>query len=275
MAEVEPKECLSSPKVEAVPVASNQEETAADVSKDVEVEERNMEVDGAIPGPEEKSEKANSNMDNGCPMDSTMEDVTTDSTLGPGASNETHNSAEGVYMQNLLDVMYKTVKKCIHAGRFSTFANNYKFAYKHNPKALQSIVQQHVQHLQDSVHAEIQLILSDEEIPVLFERLETVLKDSTTEEDTTAWRPSGDPEKDLRSHTMAVKLKERDELQKRLEAHERETARLQKSVLQARQKLLHTQQKLQAKMENLEKAAAACDTCPMEQVRTLTADIQK
>ncbi|XP_078606213.1 polyamine-modulated factor 1-like isoform X1 [Branchiostoma floridae x Branchiostoma japonicum] len=277
MAEVEQEKSPCSPVVEDDPVASTQEETKSDASKGVTVDERRMEVEEPVPEPEEKSQNANSKMDNGCPMDTTMEDVTTDSTLGPGTNNETNtcnNSVEGVYMQHLLDVLSKTVKKCIHAGRFSTFAKSYKFAYKQNPKALQSIIQQHVEHLQDSVEAEIQLVLSEEKIPDLFQKLETVLNDSAMEEDTTAWRPSGDPEKDLRSHTMAIKLKEREELQKRLEAHENEMARLQKSVLQTRQKLLHTQQKLQAKMEAFEKAAAACDTCPMEHVGTLTKDIQ-
>ena len=80
---------------------------------------------------------------------------------------------------------------------------------------------------------------------------------------------------------MAIKLKEREELQKRLEAHENETARLQKSVLQTRQKLLHTQQKLQAKMETFEKVrkTGAFDvdklitqsqTCPTQPLKDLS-----
>ncbi|XP_019620450.1 PREDICTED: polyamine-modulated factor 1-like [Branchiostoma belcheri] len=268
MAEVKSGESPS-PGDESVPVSSTQEGTEVGVSKGVEEEEEGamqVEEDGTVP--EEKSQEAKSNTDSGYPMDSSaMEDATAtaDSSLGPG-TNETHNSAEGVYMQHLLDVLSKTVKKCVHAGRFSTFARNYKFAYQNNPKALQSIAQQHVQHLQDNVQAEIQLLLSEEEIPVLFNKLETILNDAATEENTTTWRPSGDPEKDLRSHRMAVKLKEREELQKRLAAQEQETARLQKSVLQSRQKLLHTQQKLQDKMEMFAEAAAACDTCPMERV---------
>ncbi|XP_071793908.1 polyamine-modulated factor 1-like [Asterias amurensis] len=201
------------------------------------------------------------------------------SSAGPGsASNEsslaysrleeTRQCDEGSHMIRLRDALQKTVKKCLEAGRYSTFARSYSFAHEKRPAALRSIREQFLENLESSVQKELELMIEEEGLVRLFNELDQHIHEAPTQLSQPAWRPSGDPVEDVRSHLIQPKLREKERLEHLLEQVQQENKRLYQALVPRKQHLLDTKQKINEGLKPFDKAAAACKKVP-------TADMEK
>ncbi|XP_071965176.1 polyamine-modulated factor 1-like [Antedon mediterranea] len=180
------------------------------------------------------------------------------------SSKQTNKSTtDGIHIIHLREALGKTVKKCLESARYKTFANHYKFA---SEKALRSIVSQFVENLKSTVQSELELMIEEENLVPLFNELDDLINDIPTDRQQPAWRPSGNPDTDVRNHRMQPKLKEKERLVKLLQQHEEENKRLKEALKPRKRQLADTQQKLK-KFKAFETAAKACNKIPMKDVQ--------
>ncbi|XP_038072137.1 polyamine-modulated factor 1-like [Patiria miniata] len=197
---------------------------------------------------------------------------TRDSTLVVSRAGEGMTD-EGSHMIRLRDALQKTVKKCLEAGRYSTFGRSYYFAHEKRPEALRSIREQFLENLESSIQKELELMIDEEGLVKLFNELDQHIQDAPTQLTKPAWRPSGDPVEDSRAHLIQPKLREKERLEHLLDQIEQENKRLHQAVLPRKQHLLDTKQKITEKMKTFDRAAAACRKIPEDEMEEMSATL--
>ncbi|XP_022100815.1 polyamine-modulated factor 1-like [Acanthaster planci] len=180
---------------------------------------------------------------------------------------------EGSHMIRLREALQKTLKKCLEAGRYSVFARSYSFAHEKSPEALRSIREQFLENLESYVQKELELMIEEEGLVKLFNELDQYIQDAPTQLTQPAWRPSGNPVEDSRSHLVQPKLKEKERLEHLLEQIEQENKRLHQALLPRKQYLLSTKQKITEKLKTFDRAVAACRKIPADEMEEMSATL--
>lgn len=112
----------------------------------------------------------------------------------------------------------------------------------------QRIYDKFVTQLQTSIQEEISEIKAEGNLEAVLIALDAIVEESKDRKEQ-AWRPSGIPEKDLRSAMAPYLLQQRDALQRRVQRQEAENRQLADAVLAGRRQLEELQLQAQARQQ--------------------------
>jgi len=172
---------------------------------------------------------------------------------------EKQEENEGRRMVFFRKVMRKCLDKIMVAGSQEKFASCFTKIKERNPDEFKSITEQLMQHLQNNIEKEIDLMIKQEDLVYFFNELDRIVAASDKEDPQPAWRPSGDPDKDIIDHVMDVKLAYKDQLTNILQQVESYNDRLKGEVLPKREELVETERRLSEKTNALREAAEYCE----------------
>ncbi|KAL9988107.1 hypothetical protein ACROYT_G002512 [Oculina patagonica] len=175
------------------------------------------------------------------------------------SSFEKQEEGEGRRMLFFRKVMKKCLDKIMAAGSQEKFASCFTAIKERNPAEFKSITEQLMQHLQNNIEKEIDLMIKQEDLVYFFNELDRIVATSDKEDSQPAWRPSGDPDKDIIDHVMQVKLAYKDQLTHILQQVEKDNERLKGEVLPKREKLVESERRLSEKTTDLREAAEYCE----------------
>ncbi|KAG8449900.1 hypothetical protein GDO86_016539 [Hymenochirus boettgeri] len=170
-----------------------------------------------------------------------------DETPGPSQESEpapAENPSRLLIFNTLVD---KFLEGLVEAGSYQRFARCYKKFYRLQPEMTRSIYDQFVFQLQTSIKEEIQEIKDEGNLEMLLDSLDKM--EETGDRTDLAWRPSGVPEEDLRSHLVPYLLQQRSYLRKLLKEREEENAKLAQSVLLGRKRIEEMQQEIERRKQ--------------------------
>nr|XP_058959161.1 polyamine-modulated factor 1-like [Pocillopora verrucosa] len=173
-------------------------------------------------------------------------------------SFEKQEESEGRRMVLFRKVMKKCLDKIMAAGSQEKFANCFSAMRDRNPAEFKSITEQLMEHLQNNIEKEIDLMIKQEDLVHFFNELDRIVAASNTEDSQPAWRPSGNPDKDVIDHVMQVKLAYKEQLKHILQQVENENEKLKDEVLPKREKLLESERRINEKTNDFGEAADYC-----------------
>ncbi|XP_061039288.1 polyamine-modulated factor 1 isoform X3 [Eubalaena glacialis] len=131
---------------------------------------------------------------------------------------------------------------------YQRFTDYYKCFYQLQPEMTQRIYDKFVTQLQTSIQEEISEIKAEGNLEAVLNALDAIVEESKDCKEP-AWRPSGIPEKDLRSAVMPYFLQQRDALQRRVQKQEAENRQLADAVLAGRRQVEELQLQGQARQQ--------------------------
>ncbi|XP_066117935.1 polyamine-modulated factor 1 isoform X1 [Saccopteryx bilineata] len=149
----------------------------------------------------------------------------------------------------LLDTTVDTfLQKLVAAGSYQRFTDCYKCFYQLQPEMTQQIYDKFITQLQTSIREEISEIKKEGNLEAVLNALDTIVEEGKDLKEP-AWRPSGIPEKDLRSNLVPYFLQQRDILQRRVQKQEAENRQLADAVLAGRRQVEELQLQGQAQWQ--------------------------
>ncbi|KAM8814729.1 polyamine-modulated factor 1-like [Rhynchonycteris naso] len=149
----------------------------------------------------------------------------------------------------LLDTTVDTfLQKLVAAGSYQRFTDCYKCFYQLQPEMTQQIYDKFITQLQTSIREEISEIKEEGNLEAVLNALDTIVEEGKDRKEP-AWRPSGIPEKDLRSTLVPYFLQQRDILQRRVQKQEAENRQLADAVLAGRRQVEELQLQGQAQWQ--------------------------
>ncbi|CAK6439505.1 unnamed protein product [Pipistrellus nathusii] len=154
----------------------------------------------------------------------------------------------------LLDTTVDTfLQKLVAAGSYQRFTDCYKHFYQLQPEMTQRIYDKFITQLQTSIREEISEIKAEGNLAAVLTALDTIVEEGKDRKEP-AWRPSGVPEKDLRSTTVPYLLQQRDALRRRVQKQEAENRQLAEAVLAGRRQVEELQLQGQAQWQAWQQA---------------------
>ncbi|XP_061039285.1 polyamine-modulated factor 1 isoform X1 [Eubalaena glacialis] len=164
-------------------------------------------------------------------------------------SQESARPGTTISRVKLFDTMVDTfLQKLVAAGSYQRFTDYYKCFYQLQPEMTQRIYDKFVTQLQTSIQEEISEIKAEGNLEAVLNALDAIVEESKDCKEP-AWRPSGIPEKDLRSAVMPYFLQQRDALQRRVQKQEAENRQLADAVLAGRRQVEELQLQGQARQQ--------------------------
>ncbi|XP_059946721.1 polyamine-modulated factor 1 isoform X5 [Mesoplodon densirostris] len=164
-------------------------------------------------------------------------------------SQESARPGTTISRVKLFDTMVDTfTQKLVAAGSYQRFTDCYKCFYQLQPEMTQRIYDKFVTQLQTSIQEEISEIKAEGNLEAVLNALDVIVEGSKDCEQP-AWRPSGIPEKDLRSTVVPYFLQQRDALQRRVQKQEAENRQLADAVLAGRRQVEELQLQGQARQQ--------------------------
>ncbi|XP_055979286.1 polyamine-modulated factor 1 [Sorex fumeus] len=137
----------------------------------------------------------------------------------------------------LLDTMVDTfLQKLVAAGSYQRFTECFKRFSQLQSEMSQRIYDKFVTQLQTSILEEIAEIKAEGNLEAVLNALDALVEEGKDRQEP-AWRPSGDPEKDLRSPLLPYFLQQRDILRRRVQRQEAENRQLAEQVLAGRRQV--------------------------------------
>ncbi|XP_047640279.1 polyamine-modulated factor 1 [Phacochoerus africanus] len=169
---------------------------------------------------------------------------------GPeGLSQELPRPGTTISRVKLFDTMVDTfLQKLVAAGSYQRFTDCYKCFYQLQPEMTQRIYDKFITQLQTSIREEISEIKAEGNLEAVLNALDGIVEEGKDRKET-AWRPSGIPEKDLRSTMVPYFLQQRDVLQRRVQKQEAENRQLAEAVLAGRRQVEELQLQGQARQQ--------------------------
>ncbi|XP_037356870.1 polyamine-modulated factor 1 isoform X1 [Talpa occidentalis] len=157
---------------------------------------------------------------------------------GPEASSpESVPCSPAISRVKLLDTMVDTfLQKLVAAGSYQRFTDCYKRFYQLQPELTQRIYDKFITQLQTSIREEISEIKVEGNLEAILNALDTIVEEGKDRKEA-AWRPSGIPEKDMRSALLPYFLQQRDTLQRRVQKQEVENRQLADAILAGRKQV--------------------------------------
>ncbi|KAM4690137.1 polyamine-modulated factor 1-like [Rhinophrynus dorsalis] len=160
-------------------------------------------------------------------------------------SSTTETASRTVIFDTLVD---SVLEGLVGADSYPRFARCYQRFYRLQPEMTRAIYDQFVYQLHASIKEDIQEIKDQGKLESLLDSLDKMEKEAVGKPDL-AWRPSGVPEEDLRSHLVPYLLHQRDYLRVVLKERVEENARLAQSVLAGRRKIEEMQQEIERRKQ--------------------------
>ncbi|XP_073242092.1 polyamine-modulated factor 1-like [Porites lutea] len=180
------------------------------------------------------------------------------SSLKECSSLEKQEESEGRRMESFRKVMRKCLDKIMATGSQEKFSSCFTSIREKNPVEFRSITEQLMQHLQNNIEKEIELMIKQEDLVYFFNELDRIIEATGKGDKQPAWRPSGNPDKDICDHIMQVKLAYKEQLTHILHELESNNEKLNGEVLPKREKLIETEKQLNEKTKDLREAAKYC-----------------
>ncbi|KAK1329179.1 hypothetical protein QTO34_011359, partial [Cnephaeus nilssonii] len=131
---------------------------------------------------------------------------------------------------------------------YQRFTDCYKRFYQLQPEMTQRIYDKFITQLQTSIREEISEIKAEGNLEAVLTALDTIVEEGKDRKEP-AWRPSGIPEKDLRSTLVPYLLQQRDALRRRVQKQEAENRQLADAVLAGRRQVEELQLQSQAQWQ--------------------------
>ncbi|XP_074205673.1 polyamine-modulated factor 1 isoform X4 [Camelus bactrianus] len=137
---------------------------------------------------------------------------------------------------------------CGSFWNYRRFTDCYKRFYQLQPEMTQRIYDKFITQLQTSIRDEISEIKEEGNLEAVLNALDVIVEEGKDRREP-AWRPSGIPEKDLRSTLVPYFLQQRDALQRRVQKQEAENRQLADAVLAGRRQVEELQLQVQARQQ--------------------------
>lgn len=166
-----------------------------------------------------------------------------------GSSPESGPPRPGMSRVQLLDTMVDTfLQKLVAAGSYKRFTHCYKRFYQLQPDMTQRIYDKFITQLQTSIRDEISEIKEEGNLEAVLNSLDKIVEEGKDRKEP-AWRPSGIPEKDLRSTMVPYFLQQRDTLRQHVQKQEAKNRQLAEAVLAGRRQVEDLQLQVQARQQ--------------------------
>ncbi|XP_032319941.1 polyamine-modulated factor 1 isoform X1 [Camelus ferus] len=184
-----------------------------------------------------------------------------------GLSQESAPTGTTISRVKLFDTMVDTfLQKLVASGSYRRFTDCYKRFYQLQPEMTQRIYDKFITQLQTSIRSftstlshcrmglvqqqndEISEIKEEGNLEAVLNALDVIVEEGKDRREP-AWRPSGIPEKDLRSTLVPYFLQQRDALQRRVQKQEAENRQLADAVLAGRRQVEELQLQVQARQQ--------------------------
>ncbi|XP_032319943.1 polyamine-modulated factor 1 isoform X2 [Camelus ferus] len=166
-----------------------------------------------------------------------------------GLSQESAPTGTTISRVKLFDTMVDTfLQKLVASGSYRRFTDCYKRFYQLQPEMTQRIYDKFITQLQTSIRDEISEIKEEGNLEAVLNALDVIVEEGKDRREP-AWRPSGIPEKDLRSTLVPYFLQQRDALQRRVQKQEAENRQLADAVLAGRRQVEELQLQVQARQQ--------------------------
>ncbi|XP_043539955.1 polyamine-modulated factor 1 [Chiloscyllium plagiosum] len=156
-----------------------------------------------------------------------------DTSSGSGADTPASDSKRLRLFKAAIDT---TVEKLLETASFERFAQCFQPVYKIQPQFTHSVYKQLISQLQTSIQEEVSQISEDGLFERALPKLDQLERESEARTDP-AWRPTGSPAVDLRTHLVPYLLQQRDYLRLKLKRAKEENAALAQSVLEGRSRV--------------------------------------
>jgi len=176
------------------------------------------------------------------------ESDTTKTSDNPGDLHKEENE-EGPHLKNLKHALKNGVDKCINSIKLDQFKQAYSFIDQKQPKLLEHVHAKYKSAVQDMMQQEIAQMLDEENLSELLQGMDKMKETCSASK---AWRPSGVPSDDIEAHLIAIKLVQKEKLEKFVEQVEAQQKQ-QETLLRHHQKLFAD------KVENLQKVTKLCN----------------
>ncbi|XP_067831947.1 polyamine-modulated factor 1 [Heptranchias perlo] len=164
-----------------------------------------------------------------------------DQDTASGSGGEAGVGPEGSKRLKLFSAaMETTMEKMLETASFERFAQSYKPVYKIQPQFTHSVYKQLITQLQTSMQEEINQISEDGLFERALPKLDQLERESEGRSEP-AWRPTGSPADDLRSHLVPYQLQQCQYLRLKVKRAKEENAALAQSVLQGRGRIAKLQ----------------------------------
>ncbi|XP_012588750.1 PREDICTED: polyamine-modulated factor 1 isoform X2 [Condylura cristata] len=137
---------------------------------------------------------------------------------------------------------------CNFSPSYQRFTDCYKRFYQLQPEMTQRIYNKLITQLQTSIREEISEIKVEGNLEAVLNALDTIVEEGKDRKEP-AWRPSGVPEKDLRSTLLPYFLQQRDALQRRVQKQEAENRQLADAIVAGRKQLEELQLQSRAQQQ--------------------------
>lgn len=180
---------------------------------------------------------------------------------------EKRDETEGRRMESFRKVMNKCLDKIMAAGSQEKFNSCFTSIRERNPLEFKSVVEQLMLQLRSNIEKEIDLMIKQEDLVYFFNELDSIVENSGKRGSRPAWRPSGNPKKDLCNHIMHVKLAYKAQITGMLEKLESENEKLTSDILKKREKLAETEAQLVEATKDLREAAEYCTENPFNKLQ--------
>ncbi|XP_006923570.1 polyamine-modulated factor 1 [Pteropus alecto] len=169
---------------------------------------------------------------------------------GPeGPSPESVPPGTAVSRVKLLDTTVDTfLQKLVAAGSFQRFTECYQRFYQLQPEMTRRLYDKFITQLQTSVREEVAEIKAEGNLEAVLSNLDAIVEEGKAREEP-AWRPSGAPEKDMRSALAPYLLQQRDTLQRRVQRQEVENKQLADAVRAGRRQVEALQMQSRARWQ--------------------------
>ncbi|NWT76367.1 PMF1 factor, partial [Prunella himalayana] len=131
---------------------------------------------------------------------------------------------------------------------YQRFVSCYRCFYKLQPQLTRSIYDQFISQLQASIKEEIQEVKNEGNLEELFSSLDKIVEEAKDREEP-AWRPSGQPSRDVRGALAPYLLQHRSHLRRALRRRREQSAGVAEAVLLGRDRIAELQQLLQARLQ--------------------------
>ncbi|KFM74829.1 Polyamine-modulated factor 1, partial [Stegodyphus mimosarum] len=118
------------------------------------------------------------------------------------------------YFQNAISY---TLQKYLDSVKFSVFKREYPELYEKSPSNLREFYKQFKYQLECSARIDLDNLCQQTNIGTLLCELDNVMKENKTNINDHSWRPSGNPEEDIKDHVYQEKQKYREKLKSYLQ----------------------------------------------------------
>ncbi|XP_069138655.1 polyamine-modulated factor 1-like [Argopecten irradians] len=184
------------------------------------------------------------------------------------ATNDDSQKTESIGRMQILDkALSQARKKIISSAKLQLFQKHLRPIHKKNPEIIKKMHMLLTKQLDSHISEEVVLMFAEEQMEKILNDLDAIVE-SQRDNKEKAWRPSGNPQQDSRVYNIAVKLKQKAQLQHVVSQLEQQNSLFRDHVALKQKKLLGTKRTVDSGIKqrrNIKEAAASIPSKEMSE----------